>query len=148
MPCHYRSLAPYLYSPEELSTCCQRPAAWTRKPAAGALFRIFHYPPGPADDPDTWGVGEHTDYGLPTLLLQDDNGGLQDRTGTGWIEAPPARSRPLRPRAPLGRPGGLHRHLRRVPAVQGLQGLPAPVRAAAALTPPRPHPTAASSSSS
>ncbi|NJP89968.1 isopenicillin N synthase family oxygenase [Nonomuraea sp. FMUSA5-5] len=53
------------------------------------LFRIFHYPPGPADDPDTWGVGEHTDYGLLTLLLQDGNGGLQVRTATGWIEAPP-----------------------------------------------------------
>lgn len=53
------------------------------------LFRIFHYPPGQADDPDTWGVGEHTDYGLLTLLLQDGNGGLQVRTATGWIEAPP-----------------------------------------------------------
>ncbi|MDF5754527.1 hypothetical protein [Spongiactinospora sp. TRM90649] len=31
------------------------------------LFRIFHYPPSPADD-DGWGVGEHTDYGLLTLL--------------------------------------------------------------------------------
>ncbi|UBU15777.1 isopenicillin N synthase family dioxygenase [Nonomuraea gerenzanensis] len=55
------------------------------------LFRIFHYPPGPADDPDTWGVGEHTDYGLLTLLLQDGNGGLQVRTTTGWIEAPPLK---------------------------------------------------------
>ncbi|MEV0382559.1 2-oxoglutarate and iron-dependent oxygenase domain-containing protein [Nonomuraea sp. NPDC050643] len=53
------------------------------------LFRIFHYPPSPPDDPDTWGVGEHTDYGLLTLLLQDANGGLQVRTSTGWTEAPP-----------------------------------------------------------
>ncbi|MFB4266825.1 isopenicillin N synthase family dioxygenase [Nonomuraea sp. GTA35] len=53
------------------------------------LFRIFHYPPGPADDPGSWGVGEHTDYGLLTLLLQDGNGGLQVRTDAGWIEAPP-----------------------------------------------------------
>lgn len=53
------------------------------------LFRIFHYPPGPADVPDAWGVGEHTDYGLLTLLLQDSNGGLQVRTKSGWIEAPP-----------------------------------------------------------
>jgi isopenicillin N synthase-like dioxygenase len=46
------------------------------------LFRIFHYPPTP---PDTaaWGVGEHTDYGLLTLLLQDDNGGLQVRMPDG-----------------------------------------------------------------
>ncbi|MEV0128098.1 2-oxoglutarate and iron-dependent oxygenase domain-containing protein [Dactylosporangium sp. NPDC050688] len=56
------------------------------------LFRIFHYPP---DDPDQqpgsdeWGVGEHTDYGLLTLLLQDGNGGLQVRTPGGWLDAPP-----------------------------------------------------------
>ncbi|MFI7700051.1 2OG-Fe(II) oxygenase family protein [Nonomuraea sp. NPDC049480] len=55
------------------------------------LFRIFHYPPAPPDDAGTWGVGEHTDYGLLTLLLQDDNGGLQVRTPRGWIEAPPVR---------------------------------------------------------
>ena len=38
------------------------------------LFRIFHYPPSPPRD-DGWGVGEHTDYGLITLLAQDDSGG-------------------------------------------------------------------------
>jgi isopenicillin N synthase-like dioxygenase len=52
------------------------------------LFRIFHYPPAPADS-DDWGVGAHTDYGLLTLLAQDDNGGLQVSTGDGWIDAPP-----------------------------------------------------------
>ncbi len=52
------------------------------------LFRIFHYPPGPPDA-DTWGVGEHTDYGLLTILLQDATGGLQVRTPAGWIDAPP-----------------------------------------------------------
>lgn len=51
------------------------------------LFRIFHYPPDPA--PDEWGVGEHTDYGLLTLLLQDDRGGLEVRGPDGWIDAPP-----------------------------------------------------------
>jgi isopenicillin N synthase-like dioxygenase len=30
------------------------------------LFRIFNYPPPP--DPSLWGVGEHTDYGLLTIL--------------------------------------------------------------------------------
>jgi isopenicillin N synthase-like dioxygenase len=50
------------------------------------LFRIFEYPAG---DDESWGVGEHTDYGLLTLLAQDDNGGLQVRTPNGWIEAPP-----------------------------------------------------------
>ena len=52
------------------------------------LFRIFHYPPQPADD-DGWGVGEHTDYGLLTLLAQDANAGLQVRTPGGWVDAPP-----------------------------------------------------------
>lgn len=50
------------------------------------LFRIFEYP---ASDGEGWGVGEHTDYGLLTLLPQDDNGGLQVKTPSGWIEAPP-----------------------------------------------------------
>ena len=52
------------------------------------LFRLFHYPPQPVEA-DDWGVGEHTDYGLLTLLLQDDVPGLQVRTPRGWIDAPP-----------------------------------------------------------
>lgn len=51
------------------------------------LFRIFHYPA--SDGAEGWGVGEHTDYGLLTLLAQDENGGLQVKTPHGWIEAPP-----------------------------------------------------------
>ena len=51
------------------------------------LFRIFHYPASTANE--GWGVGEHTDYGLLTLLAQDDIGGLQVKTPNGWIEAPP-----------------------------------------------------------
>jgi isopenicillin N synthase-like dioxygenase len=50
------------------------------------LFRIFHYP---ATTRSGWGVGEHTDYGLLTLLAQDDAGGLQVKTPRGWIDAPP-----------------------------------------------------------
>jgi isopenicillin N synthase-like dioxygenase len=51
------------------------------------LFRIFHYP---ASAPDRgWGVGEHTDYGLLTLLAQDNIGGLEVKTPGGWIDAPP-----------------------------------------------------------
>lgn len=50
------------------------------------LFRVFHYPPAGGDG---WGVGEHTDYGLLTLLAQDDVGGLQVKTPRGWIDAPP-----------------------------------------------------------
>ena len=50
------------------------------------LFRIFEYPAGAGEG---WGVGEHTDYGLLTLLAQDENGGLQVKTPRGWIEAAP-----------------------------------------------------------
>jgi isopenicillin N synthase-like dioxygenase len=52
------------------------------------LFRIFCYPPSPPQ-PDGWGVGEHTDYGLLTLLAQDENGGLQIAAPEGWIDAVP-----------------------------------------------------------
>jgi isopenicillin N synthase-like dioxygenase len=52
------------------------------------LFRIFHYPACTPDDA-AWGVGEHTDYGLLTLLAQDDAGGLQVKARSGWIDAPP-----------------------------------------------------------
>ena len=52
------------------------------------LFRIFRYPPQP-EPVDGWGVAEHTDYGLLTLLLQDEAGGLEVRTPDGWVPAPP-----------------------------------------------------------
>jgi isopenicillin N synthase-like dioxygenase len=52
------------------------------------LFRIFHYPPSPPHE-ESWGVGEHTDYGLITLLAQDQTGGLQVVTPQGWLDAPP-----------------------------------------------------------
>jgi len=51
------------------------------------LFRIFNYPP--LRDPSRWSVGEHTDYGLLTILLQDDVGGLEIRSRSRWIAAPP-----------------------------------------------------------
>jgi isopenicillin N synthase-like dioxygenase len=58
------------------------------------LFRIFRYPatvPDPATGADErpWGVAEHTDYGLLTLLGQDGCGGLQVRTPDGWTDVPP-----------------------------------------------------------
>jgi len=68
---------------------------YTRDPLV--LFRIFNYPSQPlptALEPvsqSIWGVGEHTDYGLLTLLHQDIVGGLQVRTPQGWIEAPPLK---------------------------------------------------------
>lgn len=54
------------------------------------LFRIFHYPAvQTSSENDLWGVGEHTDYGLITLLKQDLIGGLQVKSGGQWIDATP-----------------------------------------------------------
>jgi len=53
------------------------------------LLRLFNYPSRPAPEAAAWGVGEHTDYGLLTLLWQDDTGGLAVHTPDGWIDAPP-----------------------------------------------------------
>ena len=52
------------------------------------LFRVFHYPPDPTF---TWGVAEHTDYGLLTLLAHDGTPGLQVRSNDEWIEVPADR---------------------------------------------------------
>jgi isopenicillin N synthase-like dioxygenase len=63
-------------------------ARYTHDPLV--LFRIFSYPPRAATaDDESWGVGEHTDYGLLTILLQDAVGGLQVKSPRGWIDAPP-----------------------------------------------------------
>ncbi|MBX9695104.1 MAG: isopenicillin N synthase family oxygenase [Cyanobacteria bacterium] len=57
------------------------------------LFRIFNYPPlepGNGVESDTmWSVGEHTDYGILTILKQDNSGGLQVKSAGEWIDAPP-----------------------------------------------------------
>jgi isopenicillin N synthase-like dioxygenase len=62
---------------------------YTRKPLT--LFRIFNYPHehAAAGDEPRWGVGEHTDYGLLTILKQDGAGGLEVKSRDGWIPAPP-----------------------------------------------------------
>jgi len=52
------------------------------------LFRIFHYPPLGNKQNQLWSVGEHTDYGLLTILKQDQTGGLQIKTQSEWIDAP------------------------------------------------------------
>lgn len=58
-------------------------------------FRLFYYPKDPRnlgeeEGDERWGVGEHTDYGVLTILLQDDCGGLQVKNRDGvWIETPP-----------------------------------------------------------
>jgi isopenicillin N synthase-like dioxygenase len=53
------------------------------------LFRIFRYPPDASWGDRSWGVAEHTDYGLLTILGQDTCGGLQVHAPSGWIDAPP-----------------------------------------------------------
>jgi isopenicillin N synthase-like dioxygenase len=55
------------------------------------LLRLFNYPtqPVPKGLDVQWGVGEHTDYGLLTILHQDHIGGLAVHTPGGWIDAPP-----------------------------------------------------------
>jgi polar amino acid transport system ATP-binding protein len=61
---------------------------YTRDPTV--LFRIFNYPPSSADaHDDELGVGEHTDYGLLTLLRQDEIGGLEIWHEDRWLPAPP-----------------------------------------------------------
>lgn len=54
-----------------------------------SLFRIFHYPSTSPTPEETWGVGEHTDYGVLTILRQDEVGGLEVKTPQGWLAAPP-----------------------------------------------------------
>ncbi len=54
------------------------------------FLRALHYPPQPPVEDDQMGSAPHTDYGIITLLAQDDSGGLQVRPrGGDWIEAPP-----------------------------------------------------------
>lgn len=69
------------------------PATWFEERLTAdptVLFRIFHYPPIDGTGDDEWGVGEHTDYGLLTLLGQDHHGGLQVKTlDGGWIDVQP-----------------------------------------------------------
>jgi len=61
---------------------------YTRDPTV--LFRIFNYPPATAGaDENELGVGDHTDYGLLTLLQQDAVAGLQIWHHDRWLPAPP-----------------------------------------------------------
>jgi isopenicillin N synthase-like dioxygenase len=62
--------------------------SWFRRTVTAdptVLFRIFRYPPSEGDG---WGVAEHTDYGLLTLLAQDGLGGLEVRGPDGWLAVP------------------------------------------------------------
>lgn len=69
------------------------PADWFRRHLTAdptVLFRIFRYPALPANHPSDqagWSVGEHSDYGLITILAHDGRPGLQVRVGPNrWVE--------------------------------------------------------------
>jgi isopenicillin N synthase-like dioxygenase len=58
------------------------------------LFRIFRDPPHPdaaamPDASNRWGVAEHTDYGLVTLLAHDGTPGLEVNVRGTWIDVDP-----------------------------------------------------------
>ena len=53
------------------------------------LLRLFRYPSTPATTSSV-GVGEHTDYGLLTLLATDGRGGLEVKLDGGWVALTPA----------------------------------------------------------
>jgi len=53
------------------------------------LFRIFRYPPHPDGAADRWGVGEHSDYGLLTLLAHDGTPGLEVNVRGTWVDVVP-----------------------------------------------------------
>ena len=51
---------------------------------------FVYYPPQSSHTAGQFGVGPHTDFGAPTVLCQDDVGGLQVQDVNGdWLQAPP-----------------------------------------------------------
>lgn len=58
-----------------------------------ASLRLLHYPPQETTDERQLGIGAHTDFGAITLLLQDDNPGLQilDSSTGQWVPVLPNR---------------------------------------------------------
>lgn len=52
-------------------------------------MRIFHYPFEENADPDLWAVGEHTDYGLLTILMISDKGLQVKNVKDQWIDIEP-----------------------------------------------------------
>eukprot|EP00912_Choanoflagellata_sp_UC4_P000562 UC4_evm4s347 len=64
-------------------------------PAPFYLFRIFNYPKHEGVKyPNSFAVGEHTDYGFLTILRQDTEGGLEVKSidNKQWIDIPAENS--------------------------------------------------------
>ncbi len=60
-----------------------------RLPLSRASF-VYYPSEDPQSEAPRFGVGPHTDFGVLTVLCQDQNGGLQIQNYAGdWIEAPP-----------------------------------------------------------
>ena len=57
-------------------------------PEPHQLLKLIRYP-GRAPDESDQGVGAHKDSGFLTILLQDEEAGLQVEGEDGWIDAPP-----------------------------------------------------------
>ncbi|MEM7043018.1 MAG: 2-oxoglutarate and iron-dependent oxygenase domain-containing protein [Pseudomonadota bacterium] len=61
----------------------------TAKPMSRASF-VYYPPQDAAMGADQFGVGPHTDFGVLTVLCQDDVGGLQVQNAEGeWVNAQP-----------------------------------------------------------
>ena len=61
----------------------------TVTPMSRASF-VYYPPQDAAMGPDQFGVGPHTDFGVLTVLCQDDVGGLQVQDAADeWVNAPP-----------------------------------------------------------
>ncbi|MEM1403156.1 MAG: 2OG-Fe(II) oxygenase family protein [Pseudomonadota bacterium] len=64
----------------------------SRHNGENVTLRLLHYPPvnGARVDAEQMGAGAHTDYGMLTLLFQDNVGGLQVQSTSGaWHDVPP-----------------------------------------------------------
>jgi isopenicillin N synthase-like dioxygenase len=57
-------------------------------PASHELLKLIRYPGRAAEESDQ-GVGAHKDSGFLTILLQDEQAGLQVEGEKGWIDAAP-----------------------------------------------------------
>lgn len=55
------------------------------------MLRLFHYPVDNRADPSLWAVGEHTDYGLITMLLISDKGLEVKNKKDEWIKIDPIK---------------------------------------------------------